>query len=480
MALHKILESAVKNFGSSVAIEGTKEISYRDLWNQSERHAQIIRDMGSQAPVAILGEKDEQTIGAIWATLFAQKACLPLNPADPVERIRNILSDAQAEILISATERQKKALDISENSPPQNISPDLALFRLERKNPATYPDLAYLFATSGSTGSPKTVYISARSIQLFVNWAREELAFQHSDRVASLAPFFFDLSLLDLYCTAEVGATLVLPPLGIHSFPRSILQWIEEKRITSIYLVPSLLAQFVASGAEYFAIRCVKRVIFAGEVLQPQLLKDLYRIFPEAIFYNFYGPTETNVCTYHTLDRNRDYSHGIPIGFPCPYNSIQLRGGNELNAEGEIVVAGENVMLGYSGNLQSVTDKRRFSTGDWAKVNDRGELLFLGRKDQMFKKNGYRIEIGEIDAALLKHHKIHGVQVMCVKDNNDAMIGAALLANEEVSPKELKIHCRRHLPNYMIPDKFLILSSFPLLATGKIDHVKLHHEIFGQ
>lgn len=345
-------------------------------------------------------------------------------------------------------------------------------------------DLAALLYTSGSTGTPKGVRISYRNLAAFLRWARSELLPGPDDVFANHASFNFDLSTFDLFAALSAGARVWIVPEDQARDPGALAAGIRAHGVTIWYSVPSVLHLLTASGAlTPGVVRTLRHVLFAGEVFPIGQLRSLAALLPPGTeLYNLYGPTETNVCTYHRVrpqDLNR--TEPVPIGRPVTGARAFLvdEDGRPLDgpdALGELVVEGDCVTPGYwgreTGPVAADHRRHRHATGDLV-AREGDELVYRGRKDRMVKLSGYRVELGEIEAAVLRHPDVADAAAVLDTAGGDRRIalyytlrtpgrGPGLLA--------LKRHCARYLPRYMLPRTATRLDELPRNANGKTDY----------
>ncbi|MFG2119758.1 AMP-binding protein [Streptomyces sp. NPDC048710] len=352
--------------------------------------------------------------------------------------------------------------------PPARLAPD---------------DLAYVLYTSGSTGAPKGVMLSHRNALAFVDWAVAETGLTGADRVSSHAPVHFDLSVFDLFATARAGACLVLVPENRRGLGVALNRLVAEERITVWYSVPGALIRMLdAKNRELLESSGLRTVLFAGEPFPLKHVRRLREALPEAALYNLFGPTETNVCTFHRVTDD-DLAPGRtappPIGRPCPYARATLHDadGRPIDdapgAEGELVIAGDSVMLGYWGAPEDPAGVHR--TGDLVRHEAGTGYLYLGRRDHMVKIRGYRVEPEEIEARLLELPGVHEAACVAVPDPGGDPDATALEVHvipadgARPDPDALRRHCLEHLPRYMVPQEFRFLTAFPRTSTGKVD-----------
>jgi amino acid adenylation domain-containing protein len=358
--------------------------------------------------------------------------------------------------------------------------------------PSAVPDqshLAYILYTSGSTGRPKGVMLSHGNAASFIDWCSDVFNANEHDRFASHAPFHFDLSILDIYLSLKHGATLVLVEEQLGKEPGRLAAWIADKKLTIWYSAPSILSLLAQFGKldqhDYSSLRLV---LFAGEVFPIKYLKLLKALWRHPRYFNLYGPTETNVCTFYELPRliPESQTQPVPIGKACPYCEplVINEAGMDVarGAEGELCIAGPSVLEGY-WNLRDNTAKaflpgreaRWYRTGDIVVELPDGNYKFLGRRDRMIKKRGYRIELSEIEVALYRHPAIKEAAVLAFPDDDGVPIKAFTSTHNgsKLSIVELKRFCSENLPLYMVPDLFCSLESLPRTSTDKIDYQKL-------
>jgi L-proline---[L-prolyl-carrier protein] ligase len=351
-------------------------------------------------------------------------------------------------------------------------------------------DLAYVLYTSGSTGKPKGVMLSHRAAVSFVDWCSETFAPRAEDRFSSHAPLHFDLSILDLYLAFTHGATVVLIGEEVGKDPLRLAALMAEARLTVWYSAPSILSVLAQYGnLSRYDYSPLRLVLFAGEVFPVKHLRALKALVPHPRYFNLYGPTETNVCTFCEIpavipdERTTPY----PIGKTCSHLRAKVvdAQGTEVTSsgEGELCITGPAVMQGY-WNLPEQTARaflldsagmRWYRTGDVVMEDADGNYLYLGRRDRMVKRRGYRIELGEIEAGLYRHPAVKEAAVIALADEAGVRIRAFLSCQEGKRPSivELKRFCAEVLPLYMVPDFFSFQAALPQTSTGKVDYQRL-------
>ena len=364
-----------------------------------------------------------------------------------------------------------------------------------RPTPGASPDdLAVILYTSGSTGRPKGVTISHRAALAFVHWSVDTFGVRTADRVAAVAALHFDLSIFDLFATVAVGASYhPLPDFALLR-PSETRQWIEDQGLTVWYSTPSTLRLLLDRGdLENRPPASLRRVLFAGEVFPTPALRRLRAALPDAELYNLYGPTESNVCTYHRVDTVPDDDQvNIPLGRACAGTRVEVLDGEGQPTDdhqvGELWVHGPTLMAGYWGSPETTArvlvsppgrpsdDGPWLRTGDLAHRDGDGLLHFHGRRDHMVKVRGYRVELGEVEAALASHPGLETVAVVPIPDD----VGSGVRLRAWLVPRQapvtaltLKVFLGERLPPYMIPTEFRSLDDLPRTSTGKIDRQNL-------
>ena len=514
-SLYQLLALAAQKFPDRIAVEETDDraITYHELNQLSDRLRDRLIGLGVRPGdrVGIYLRKSVDAVASIFGILKAGAVYVPVDPGAPPARNAYIFSDCTVKaILIENRFVERLSVEFANlNELPTLIVLDgtgggnclkSALEQAETDNltpPSSFElspdDLAYILYTSGSTGKPKGVMLSHQNALSFIDWCSEVFEPSEIDRFSSHAPFHFDLSILDLYVSIKHGATLVLIEEEIGKDPLRLAKLISDKRITIWYSTPSILSFLAQYGKlDQYGFSDLRLVLFAGEVFPIKHLRMLKDLLPGPRYFNLYGPTETNVCTYFEIPAMipEDQTKPFPIGEACSHYKNQIRIVDEqgqdvgMGQEGELIAGGPGVMHGYwnlpektaNAFLIDSSGQRWYKTGDVVVQEADGNYLYLSRRDRMVKKRGYRVELGEIEAGLYNHPDIREAAVIAVSDEeNGVQIKAFLSFRDGKNPSriELKRFCAGALPNYMIPDFFSFLDSLPKTSTDKIDYQKL-------
>lgn len=489
------LEATAERFPAKLAVAwdgGT--LTFSELRIAARRIATyIIHQGGHKQPIAVFLPKTGCAIASFLGAAYSGNFYTPIDTDMPEARIQKILETLQPSVIVTDEEHQERAkkfctadAHIVTYEAMQEIVADSSAVDA-RIAEMIDTDVLYVLFTSGSTGNPKGVIIAHKGVIDYTEWVTKKFAVDELHRIANQAPFYFDNSVLDIYQMLKTGASLYIIPQKYFSFPVRLLEYLREHSINMIFWVPSAFAMPVLLRAlKTQHVDTLEKVLFAGEVMPVSVLNQWRKAYPEAIFANLYGPTEITVdCTAYIVDREFDNKEALPIGTPCRNTDILVLNekdclvtGTEI---GELCVRGTGLSYGYYRNrekteevfvqnpLNDAYQEIIYRTGDLVHYNDRGELMYDGRKDFQIKHMGYRIELGEIETAA---SSIDGVQrVACVYDSRCDEI--TLFYTGDAESQELQHSLTRLVPSYMMPRHILRVPFIPLNANGKIDRMKL-------
>ena len=512
--LQGLLDASAVRFPTRIAVEDPEHaaISYGDLAALSDRLRDRLRHIGVRPGdrVGIYMRKSIDAIAGIFGVLKAGATYVPVDPDAPAARCAYILDNCAVRAVL--TERRLEgalrgelaslstAPEILVLEDGSDTVPLRALLdETQRRDPAATTttaasapdDLAYILYTSGSTGKPKGVMLTQRAAFCFIDWCSETFHPTEDDVFSSHAPLHFDLSVHDVFVSMKHGARLVLIGEQIGKDPLRLASLIAAARISIWYSTPSILAALASYGKlerhDYDALRLV---LFAGEVFPIPGLRAIKASWPRARYFNLYGPTETNVCTYYEIPERipDDRIDPFPIGRICPPlrgRVVDERGGDvRAGEEGELVIAGPGVMSGYwnlpdrngVAFLAGGDGERWYRTGDLVIEDADGIYHFHGRRDRMVKRRGYRIELGEIESGLTGHPDVREVAVVAQAHGDGGVRIIAYLGLREGchgSVIAFKQYSAEHLPRYMVPDAFVFIPALPRTSTDKIDYQTL-------
>jgi amino acid adenylation domain-containing protein len=526
---HLLTDSAARAPRRPAVAAGERFLIYEELDRLSNQVARALLAQGV-APgdrVGILAPKSAASVVALFGVLKAGACYVPLDPKSPAGRLATIMADSGSTVVLADQARAPQAAALAGGVPglravivtgphwgpgpgpgdgqasgPGPAGPDIVPWETVLAQPdgplpgrAIETDLAYILYTSGSTGTPKGVMISHRASLTFVEWAAACTGLGEQDRVCSPAPLHFDLSVFDVFATCKAAACMAVVPENTSIFPARLAQWLEREQISVWYSVPSVLTMLAAHGnLRGSDLSRLRAVIFAGEVFPAKHLTRLMAELPSARYLNWYGPTETNVCTWYEVPpASAELTAPVPIGKACANMDVfaVTSEGDRVSKpgeEGELYVRGSALMRGYWGQpektsqvlaqnpLQAAYDEPAYRTGDLVTLDDEDNYVFLGRQDGMVKTRGYRVELGEVEAALYKHPAIHEAVVLPVPDELLGSRLRAVITPDGPGPltrQDVLEHCKQRLPGYMVPDLVEFCEALPRTSTGKVDRARL-------
>ena len=489
--LQYLEKSAYDNKDKIAIIEEDKRVSYSELLINSKMIGSFLsKHIDLKNPVGIFMEKGIYSLESFFGTVYAGGFYIYLNPDLPIARLQKIIDVANINIVLANESSFETAKEFSTNVfKVEDIEEKIDEVKLDSiRKRVLDVDPLYANFTSGSTGEPKGVLVSHRSVIDFINVFCNQFEITEKDIIANQAPFDFDVSVKDIYSSIKTGATLLIVPKKLFSAPAKLLDYLcENNASTLIWAVSALCLITTFHGLDYKVPITVNKVLFSGEVMPIKHIKQWIEHLPNALFVNLYGPTEiTCNCTYHIVDKELKYEKQIPIGIPFDNEEVFLLDENNslIDKEehiGEICVRGTALSLGYYNNeeqtnkyfvknpLNSKYIDMIYKTGDLGYIGKDKEFYFCGRKDFQIKHMGHRIELEEIE---LEINKIEGiVRSCCVYDNEKNRLYGFYIGNME--PKELHEKLTTKLPVFMIPNVIKKIDEFPLNKNGKIDRKQL-------
>jgi amino acid adenylation domain-containing protein len=499
-SIHQLIEQQAALTPDSVALVfGTESLTYQQLNERANRLAHHLRSLGvgPESLVAILMERSFEMVISLLAILKAGGAYLPLDPTYPEQRLSFMLADAQPLVLLrqaamSSLLSVPEAIAVIEVDQQAGAAAETAQYSSENPGVKIGADnLAYLIYTSGSTGTPKGVMVSHAAIANRLLWMQHHYLLNASDSILQKTPFTFDVSLWEFFWPLISGARLVLARPGGHQDARYLRDIINEQQITTLHFVPSMLQAFIAEEGLEAACQSLRRVICSGEALPAELVERTFERLSAEI-ENLYGPTEAAVdVTRWGCERGvREVS--VPIGRPIANTEMYVLDERlmpvPVGVSGELYIGGVGLARGYRGRAELTAERfiphpysteggaRLYRTGDIGKYREGGEIEYVGRADYQVKVRGYRIELGEIEAVLRQHEAVREAVVVIREDKpDDKQLVAYLVPHHGQEPVavELRSYMKEKLPQYMLPQAFVMLEALPLSSNGKVARNRL-------
>lgn len=485
------LEEQVKKEPNKVVFE---EADMKITYNEFQKEAQkvgvgIIKRNIIKGKAAVYLDKSIDCLIAMFGIMFSGSIYCVLDTKSPIERTYKILDTLSPQIIITdskyvenimCTTDMKVEIVLLDDLKKQDID-EILLSSVLAKSIDTDP--AYILYTSGSTGIPKGTVVSHRSVINYAESVSETFDLNSEVVFGSQTPFYFSMSVLDIFVTICTGGRLVIIPKMLFSFPVKLIEFLNVHQVNTIYWVPTAMS-IVANRNTFSAIipKWLTKILFAGEVMPVKQLNYWIEYLPECLFANLYGPTEiTDTGTYYIVNRTFKNNETLPIGIPFKNSDVILLNDNDElvkgEEEGEICFRGSFLGYGYYNNWEKTSQafcqnplnthypEFIYRTGDIGKYNEYGEILYISRKDFQIKRMGYRIELGEIENNAGAIPEIQNC--VCIYDQDSMKIILYYVGN--IQEMEVEDLLQERLIRYMQPDYIFKVKNIPINANGKYD-----------
>lgn len=491
----ELLDRTVRRWGSRPAF-GDEHITL--TWDEVDAAVQRVGTALAQysvqrRPVALYLDHEVPCLLAMLGTLAAGGFYTVLDTAQPPERVRRITGQLEPALLVTdaahreAADALGLACPVVEMADALNAVPDSFALQTLR-NESLDTDLAYVLFTSGSTGAPKGVAIQHRAVLAYSAWAAATFGIDETTVFGNQTPFYFSMSVTDLYTSLRTGAQVQVLPRRLFSFPVQLLDYLTVHEVNTLYWVPSALGGVVRWKAlDYTALPPLRTILFAGETMPTPYLNYWQAHYPGALFANLFGPTETtDICAYYIVDRAFSDDEPLPIGRACDNCGLLVLTDDgraaEHGAVGELCVRGSFLAAGYY-NMPDKTAERFcpnplqphypeiiYRTGDLVRYDENGLLQYMGRADNQIKHMGYRIELGEIETAAFGQEGLQSCA--CIYDAPKDRLVLFFTGRKRLE-EDLRVRLAGRLPAYMQPTAYRRLQAMPQNQNGKIDRAAL-------
>ncbi|MBQ4381472.1 MAG: amino acid adenylation domain-containing protein [Oscillospiraceae bacterium] len=474
--------------------DGTEGLTFRQVYDSARSVGSYLIGRGIyKKPVVVFMRKSPREVAAFFGVISGGCWYVPIDEEMPAGRIQLILDNVKSPLVICDEDTAPIAKDFVLHGGSTVLYSEICTTPADETGLARVLDSAididpiYIVFTSGSTGIPKGVAACHRSVIEYVEQLSETLGFNSETVFGNQSPLYFDACLKELYPTLKFGATTYLIPRKLFSLPVQLIEFMNEHKINTICWVVSALTMI--SAFDTFSVirpEYLHTIAFGSEVFPLKQFRRWRQALPEASFTNLYGPTEATgmTCFYH-VDREFEDGEPIPIGRPFPNRQVLLLSDDGTETApgeiGEIYVRGTSVTLGYYNDpertsqayvpnpLNTAYPEIIYKTGDLARYNDRGELVYVSRRDHQIKHMGHRVELGEVEVNV---NMLPGIKLSaCIYDAEKKKIVLYYLGDQ--TDRELTELLKTKLPRYMLPGRIIRLEEMPFTPNGKIDRVTL-------
>ena len=489
-----LIEFSANNYKDQIAIcDNERDFTYHELNTYTKQLTFYLKSqkISPHSRIIVCCPRSAELLICVWATLKLGCHYIPIEPDDPYVRIKYILEDSKANIIITKDKVSEKLKSYLQKNHITHIDFDLLTQQLRHlptdiiSKPTNPNDLVYIIYTSGSSGKPKGVMISNQNVFNYIVWFQLLAHFNHTSHILFSSQFSFDMAITESLTALAIGATITICDQKTKLNPSSYLSLIKKNQITHIKMTPSYFQALLSYPQQLKQIKSLKYIILGGEQISKRNVSTWLKTFPKHTVINEYGPTETTVATtaYEiTIENINAYSNFIPIGKPAPHASAYvIREDQTLcdtSENGELFISGDHVAQGYLNNDLLTQEKfinlrdlniKGYKTGDLVRKLVDGNIQFIGRIDDQVKINGVRIEPNEINATLQTISQIKESIILPKKTTNRQYLIAFVVLKQTTTSKAIMQVLTEKIPKIMLPAKIILLDTMPMLSNGKID-----------
>lgn len=494
-----LLESSVSKYPNKVAFNDNQgTLTFTQVMDLGKKMGSYLTTITKpKAPIIIFMEKNRYVPACFMGVVYAGCFYVPIDTSLPIKRLNTIIDTVEAPLLICDTASMSTVEKLNFKGKVLNADDgfnyDINENSLDMvRHQAMDTDPLYVVFTSGSTGVPKGVVTSHKSVHDLMDAMADAFDINENDIIGNQAPFDYDGSVKDIYNTLRTGATTFIIPREYFAQPQYLIDAMNEHKVSVIFwAVSAMMLPVNLNAFDYDTPKSLRYALFSGAVMPSNVLIKWQEACPNTTFVNLYGPTETTCnCTYHIVDHKIKAGETLSIGKPFLNTGIILLNkdgsATSKNEIGEICVSGSCLTSGYYKNPEKTSEvyiqnplnaaypEVIYKTGDLGSYAEDGTLNFHGREDSQIKHMGHRIELGEIETALGSKPSIK--DVCCMYDEENKKICLFFVSDEE-DKRSIAVFLREELPKFMLPSKFFKLDCFPRKLNGKVDRQELKKKI---
>ncbi|MGB3467023.1 MAG: amino acid adenylation domain-containing protein, partial [Cyclobacteriaceae bacterium] len=485
MCLHEMFSEQAAIDPDKIALHfHDQTMTYGELDEKTHRLALYLQALGAGkgSMVALCLEQSMNMMVSILGILKAGATYVPIDPYYPEERIRYIMNDSQADILVTISAFKAGLRNVTSED-VLNVTLDYDQVLIDAcdgylTTEVTVNDLAYVIYTSGSTGKPKGTLITHKNVQRICKYPNY-LNITPADRFINISNYAFDGSILAIFGAMTNGAELVLATKEMMMDINALSRCLVEKEVSFIFMTTALFNSLVDQSIE--SLRSLKKILFGGEQVSVNHVNAAIKTLGTDKMLHVYGPTETTVfATYYEI-KEQEYLSTVPIGKPVTGTGCYILNKSlkpvPTGLTGELYISGDGLAAGYLRREDLTRERfidspfheneKLYKTGDLVRWDESGNIVFEGRADQQVKVRGFRIELGEIETVLAAFDKVKRCAVIARNFKGTKQLVAFYTSGEEFEVEQLRGYLKNHLPDYMIPSAFERIEEIPLTPNGK-------------